>query len=68
MEELFTALEPLIRAVETHDGDTLSSHERDSEVIWVASGSWSPTVSLTLGHLRAIAKAYRSAGGRPGNR
>jgi len=60
MEELLKALQPIIRAIETNDRDTLSRFRPDSEIIWTARGSWSPAAPITLGDLREIAKAAGS--------
>ena len=60
MEELLKALQPIIRGIETNDGDTLSRLRPDSEIIWTATASWSPSAPITLGDLREIADAARS--------
>lgn len=51
---LVAAVERIREAVSVNDGDTLSSIAKDTDVIWTASGSWSPDAVVTMGDLRAI--------------
>lgn len=51
------AVKAVRAAVEVNDGDTLASMSSNDSIIWVASGSWSGSTAVTLGHLRTIAFA-----------
>lgn len=58
LSKLPESLQAIKKAVEINDSDTLSSLSKDDDVIWVASGSWTGSAAVTLGHLRNIAAAY----------
>lgn len=60
-ERLREALQPILKFVGVNDTDTLSRLRRNSEVLATASGSWTGTTELTLGHLRAINAVARTA-------
>ncbi|WP_264045611.1 hypothetical protein [Methylobacterium flocculans] len=63
---LRAALEAIAKAIKINDTDTLSRISPDRLVIWTASGSWTGSASVTLGHLRAIAALSATPAHAPG--
>lgn len=58
--DAITAITKIVEAVSVNDGDTLARLLRDDHRVWTASGSWSPSVHVTLGDMRAIAREVKS--------
>ena len=60
LKTLLAAVEPIRKAVDNNDGDTLNRLRSDAEVLFVGEGSWSSGGVVTLGTMRQIAKVAQA--------
>ena len=63
ISELLAALDSILAAVSTNEGDSMGRLNSDDKVIWTVSSSWAADVRVTLGDLRKIALAAAQAKG-----
>jgi hypothetical protein len=54
LAKLLKAVEPFIDALHKNDTDTLGRLSKDSEVLFVGSGSWTGSRTVTVGDLREL--------------
>ena len=57
IKTLLQSLEPIIKAIDINDSDTLSLCVNDEKIIFRAESSWSGNAVITIGDLRRIKKA-----------